>query len=679
VAEDKNPYVGAEESLPELTAKALVLGVLVAGLLGAANAYLGFKAGQTVSATFPAAVLAIAAFRLPFFRGSVLEQNTMRTAASVGEALVAGAIFTVPAFVMVNVNGHRLWTSFSYWETSFILLVGGLLGALFIILLRRTLAVDAGLPFPESRACAEIVKAGQRGDTGARYVFGAMGLGMFIQVLKDPSGIRLFRESVELVRHFPASVIRHFDSSRAPLGEMTHRGALVVSTPSVSPALIGVGYIIGFDLAAINFAGGVLAWLVLVPLALFLNPDLPGHLTAGGRQPPLGELVFSIWYNQVRPIAVGAMLVGAARTMWSMRDSIAQAFGGAFHRGSAAEALRTERDLPPRVVLAGIVALVVPVTLIYYHFSQSVVGASVAAVVMIVTGFLFSAVGGYLVGLVGGSNQPVSGLALSTLILSAVLMVVFGVTGLQGVGAVLGVAAVVCCACSVAGSLIQDLKVGQILGGTPWKMEVAEIVATVVTAFVLVFPIVVLHEGNIKMGGIGIGDRALPAPQAGLMAQMAQGIVGGEMPWALILFGMAFALALVLIDAPSPMLVAVGMYLPPETTSAIFLGGCLKALVEWRARRAKLSQEEASRLESTGTLVASGLIAGESLTGVVLASLVLASESFRSVSGALFGTPAFAFVETPLGAWLGLVPLAALGWALVGVPLRDARRGARPT
>ncbi len=188
MADDAKPYVPPEESLPELTAKALLLGVVVAALLGAANAYLGFKAGQTVSATFPAAVLAIAAFRLPFFRGSVLEQNTMRTAASVGEALAAGAIFTVPAFVMVNVGGERLWTSFSYWETSLILLVGGLLGILFIILLRRTLAVDAGLPFPESRACAEIVKTGQKGDTGARYVFGAMGLGMLIQVFKDPAG-----------------------------------------------------------------------------------------------------------------------------------------------------------------------------------------------------------------------------------------------------------------------------------------------------------------------------------------------------------------------------------------------------------------------------------------------------------------------------------------------------------
>jgi putative OPT family oligopeptide transporter len=674
VADDTRPFVRAEENLPELTLKALLLGVVVAAFLGAANAYLGFKAGQTVSATFPAAVLAIAAFRLPFFRGTVLEQNTMRTAASVGEALAAGAIFTVPAFVMVNVKGQRLWTGFNYWETSLILLVGGLLGILFIILLRRTLTVDAGLPFPESRACSEIVKTGQRGDAGARYVFGAMGLGMLVQVFKDPAGIRLFRESLDFVKEFPASVIHHMDPSRAPLGDVTHKGALVLATPSISPALIGVGYIIGFELSAINFAGGVLGWLVLVPLALFLNPALAAQLSTPAGPADLQTIVFSIWYNQIRPIAVGAMLVGAAKTMFSMRHSIAQAFRGAFHKGSAAGKLRTERDLPARGILAGIAVLAVPVTLIYYHFSGSVVGALVAAVVMMATGFLFSAVGGYLVGLVGGSNQPVSGLALSTLIVAALLMVGFGVTGLAGVGAVLGVAAVVCCACCVSGSLIQDLKVGQILGGTPWKMEVAEIVATIVVSFVLVFPIVVLHEGNIRMGGIGIGDPALPAPQAGLMAQMAQGIVGGEMPWPLILFGMGLAFALILIKAPSPMLVAVGMYLPPATTGAIFLGGCLKALVEWRARRSGVDEHGRVRAENTGTLVASGLIAGESLTGVLLAGLVLTSAQFSSI-GAMLGLGDRPWVDGAPGAWLSLVPLAALVWLLVRVPLGHARKG----
>ena len=320
-----------------------------------------------------------------------------------------------------------------------------------------------------------------------------------------------------------------------------------------------------------------------------------------------------------------------------------------------------------------IAALSVPVAIIYYHFSQSLLGALVAAVVMMVTGFLFSAVGGYLVGLVGGSNQPVSGLALSTLILSALLMVGFGITGLRGVAAVLGVAAVVCCAVCVSGSLIQDLKVGHILGATPWKMEVAEIISTVVTAFVLVFPIVILHEGNIKMGGIGIGDRALPAPQAGLMAQMAQGIVGGEMPWALILFGMALAVVLILLKSPSVMLVAVGMYLPPETTGAIFLGGCLKALLDWRAKRKAVTAEQAAQVESTGTLVASGLIAGESLTGVLLAGMVLVSDRFTSIGGAL-GVPELAWVDGACGAWASLIPLAALVWLLVRVPLQHALR-----
>jgi hypothetical protein len=218
MSEEPKPYVAADSTMPELTVKAVVLGVLMAAVLGAANAYLGVKAGQTVSATFPAAVLAIAAFRLPFLRGSVLEQNIARTSASVGEALVAGAIFTIPAFVMVSVGGERLWTKFNYWETSFILLIGGLLGIFFIILLRRTLTVDSGLPFPESRACAEIVKAGQAGESGAKYVFGAMGLGMLLQIFKDGAGLRLFRESVEFVRELPASVVKHFDSSRVPLG-----------------------------------------------------------------------------------------------------------------------------------------------------------------------------------------------------------------------------------------------------------------------------------------------------------------------------------------------------------------------------------------------------------------------------------------------------------------------------
>ena len=674
MSDEQQPYVSAQSTMAELTVKAVVLGVVLAAIMGAANAYLALKAGQTVSATFPAAILALAAFRLPFFRGTILEQNIARSAGTVGEALAAGAIFTIPAFLLVSVNGQRLWTEFDYWQTSLILLIGGILGVLFITLLRRTLAVDAGLPFPESKACAAIVKAGQAGATGAKYVFGAMGLGMLIQIFKDGAGIRLFRESIDVFRQLPASVIHHFDSSRTALGNVQHRGAVAFATPSISPALIGVGYIIGFELSAINFSGGVLAWLVFIPLAFFLDPGLAARLSVGGVAPADGELIFSVWYNIVRPVAVGAMLVGAANTMWGMRASIAQAFGGAFKRGSAeGAASRLERDLDSRGILLGIVGLTIPMTWIYWNFTHNLVGAIVAAAVMLVLGFLLSAVGGYLVGLVGGSNQPVSGLTLSALILAALLMVAFGVTGLQGIGAVLGVSAVVCCAICVSGSLIQDLKVGHLLGGTPKKMEIAEIIATITTAFVLVFPMLWLHQANIKQGGIGIGDRELSAPQAGLMAQLAQGIVGGEMPWGLILFGMCFSLALILMKAPSPTLIAVGMYLPFETTGAIFVGGCIKWLADKLARRRGIAGES---FDNFGALVASGLIAGESLTGVMMAGIVLLSSSFTSITHSIFGIDQFAWVAGPAGAWASLVALAAIVWVLVKVPLDNAERTA---
>lgn len=674
MSDEQQPYVPAESTMAELTVKAVVLGVVLAAIMGAANAYLALKAGQTVSATFPAAILALAAFRLPFFRGTILEQNIARAAGTVGEALAAGAIFTIPAFLLVTVNGQRLWTEFDYWQTSLILLIGGILGVLFITLLRRTLAVEAALPFPESKACAAIVRAGQAGATGAKYVFGAMGLGMLIQICKDGAGIRLFRESIEVFKQLPASVIHHFDSSRVPMGDVQHKGAVAFATPSISPALIGVGYIIGFELSAINFSGGVLAWLVFIPLAFFLDPGLAAKLSVGGVAPAEGELIFSVWYNIVRPVAVGAMLVGAANTMWGMRASISQAFAGAFKRShGGAEKSRLDRDMDARGVLLGIVGLTIPMTWIYWNFTHNLIGAVVAAAVMLVLGFLLSAVGGYLVGLVGGSNQPVSGLTLSALVLAALLMVAFGVTGLAGVGAVLGVSAVVCCAICVSGSLIQDLKVGHLLGGTPKKMEIAEIVATITTAFVLVFPMLWLHQANIKQGGIGIGDRALSAPQAGLMAQLAQGIVGGEMPWGLILFGMCFTLALILMKAPSPTLIAVGMYLPFETTGAIFVGGCIKWLADKLAVRRGVAGES---FDGFGSLVASGLIAGESLTGVMMAGIVLLSDSFKSFTYSLFGVEQFAWVAGPAGAWASLIALGAIVWVLVKIPLDNAKRSA---
>jgi len=666
------PYVPAESTLPELTMKALVLGVLMAVVLGAANAYLGLKAGLTISATFPAAVVAIAAFRLPFFQGSVLEQNIARTAASVGEALVAGAIFTIPAFLIARVDGEPVWSNFDYWSSTWIMLVGGVLGVLFVILLRRTLVEDADLPFPESAACAELVKAGQKGESGAQFVFGAIGVSALLELFKNSRGIELMASTREFFLKFPRSLVTH-GSADQPLGQVAHEGGAFLTTPAASPALIAVGYIIGPRLSAVAFSGGAFGWLFLVPLLLFMDPDL------GQRVGVTDSLAIadSVWRNYVRPIAVGAMLVGAVHTLTTLKGSLSQAFVRVVHDFRkktlievGGEGGRLETDVSLKWITIGVAVTVVPMTALYWLFTHSVTGALVAALIMVITGFLFAAVGGYLVGLIGGSNQPISGLALSTLIIAALLMVAVGVKGAGGVAAVLGVAAVVCCASAMAGDMIQDLKVGHLLGGTPWRMEVAEMVSTVLVAFVLVWPMIFLHAG---VPG-GIGGEQLSAPQAGLMAQLATGIIGGNMPWALIGIGIAFGLALVLINSPSPMLIAVGMYLHLDTTAAIFLGGILAWIVGLLRRRMRFTPEQSLASENRGTLIASGLIAGEALMAVALAALYFALPpdppgGVSSVATAWLGLNPAGFLES-WGGWLSLVLFAIVIWALVRVPTK---------
>ncbi len=654
----------------ELTVKSVALGLFLAFVFGSANAYLGMKAGQTVAATIPAAVIAMALFRIPAFRGGLLEQNIARTAGSVGEALVAGAIFTLPAFLLVEIDGHRLWADLRghYWQGVVILLAGGLAGVFFIILLRRALCVDAQLPWPESVASYEIVKAGQESGDAPRLVFGGMAFGGLIQVLKSDKGIQIFREYTEGFLEFPRSVVRHFNFSKAPIGDVVHGGGIPWSTPALSPALIGIGYIIGPKYASINVAGGVLAWWVLIPLLLFMDPNLSTRIGGAGHD----VAAYTLWFNVVRPIAVGMMLVGAANTMFSMRNSIAQSLTGAFRsskRGGAAgvEVESRERDIPTKWVLACIVALILPVTAIYYGFTGSFAPALATALIMGGAAFLLSAVGGYLVGLVGSSNQPLSGLTLSALILSALLMQFLGVRGAAGVAAVLGVAAVVAVAVSVSGSLIQDLKAGHLLGGTPWKMQVVEILAVVLLSLFLMGPIIALHEANLSTGGIG--GRALPAPQAGLMAQLAKGIVSGDMAWGLLMIGAAFGVALLLCGAKAMMLIAVGMYLPFDTSSAIFLGGLIKWVVE--KLLARYSEASRQKADETGTLLASGLIAGEAVVGILLAVLFLTGVS--SLTHVLRGADQFSWFPA-MGGWLALGAFGALVYALVMIPLRKARQ-----
>ena len=642
---DFTPFVAEDTDLPELTFRAVALGVLMAIVLGAANAYLGMRAGLTVAATFPAAVVAMAALRA--LGGSVLEENISRTTASVGEALVAGAIFTIPAFIISGV-----WDELRYWESTAIMLVGGLLGVLFIIVLRRTMVVEADLPFPESVAAAELVKAGQGGQTGAKYVFQAMGVAAAWELVKNSNGVQIVSSSA-------TTFVNLGRSSIDMLGQqVSYVGGFILQSPAASPALVGVGFIVGPTISSTLFAGAVMGWLLLVPLGLFLNPDMAAGASGAAE---FVELSTEVWLKQVRPLAVGTMIVAAFYTLFKLRTSLVEGIGRAFTdikkaQSGGGDVSRHNLDLDFMKVGTGIAVLSVPLLGLYWFFSGSLPGAVLLTVVMVTLGFLFAAVAGYLVGLLGSSNNPISGLTLSTLLIAAILMVGLGVTGNPGILGVLGVAGVVCCAAGIAGDMLQDLKVGHILGGTPWKMEVAEIIGVLVAAVVLIWPMIAMDRVY------EIGSAELPAPQAGLMALMARGIVGGEMAWPLVVTGMFLALGLILISSPSPMLIAVGMYLPFSSTSAIFVGGLMAWMLS-RSLTARGANEAAlTRATNTGVLLSSGFIAGEALMAVVLAFVVLGATSFgidrvlpaiaqsTVLGGLVFVLLYYMLVTVPLGA-----------------------------
>jgi putative OPT family oligopeptide transporter len=654
------PYVPENVQMKEFTVRAVVLGLILTLVLGMANAYLGLKAGITIAATYPAAVISMAVLRR--MKGTILEENIARTAGSIGESVAAGAIFTLPAFVIA-----KAWPSFrpedAYWKSTALMVIGSLLGVLFCSLVRRVMVEDRELPFPESVAASEIHKAGQRGGSAAQFLFYNMGLGGLIQLLSE---LRLFRDSQDLPMHVGTvgqSAVRLGGGENAvalPTGAIS-----LASLPKISPAYIGVGYIIGPKLASLNFAGGVMAWGLMVPLLLyFLGPQLAQTLPAGAGEEAWEGLAGSVWRFIVRPIAVGGMLVGAGFTLFRMRKSLAAGLGKAFQevRGGTAplETLgRTERYMSSKTVFLLIGVVFILMTLLYMYLSGLIAGAILAACVMIVIGFFFATVSGYLVGVIGSTNNPISGITLSTLIIAALLMVSIGVSGPSGVLAVLGVAAVVCVSSAVAGELLQDFKVGYILGGTPRTIQIVELIAVMVASLAMYYPLLVLHESNIREGGIGFGDRNLSAPQAGLMALLAQGIVGGQMAWPLVAVGVAMGLAMIMAQVRSPMLVAVGMYLPVETTFAIFVGGVIRWITDTAARSRNFNEAQMARVENVGILCASGMIAGEALVGLAKATYVY------------FVGPVPALLDNPLYV-TGLLAIAAIVFVLVRVPVANA-------
>ena len=650
----------------EFTFRAVLLGLVMTIILGAANAYLGLKAGMTIAATYPAAVIGMAVLRL--MNGSILEENIARTVGSIGESVAAGAIFTIPAFVLSGA-----WPNFSfgeaYWKSTALMAVGGVLGILFVTLLRRVMVEDPEMPFPESVAASEIHKAGQLGSAAAKLLFRAMGIGALIYILGSFQLFSISRDFVVNIGEMGRSLVRL--GSAAGAQTIPAGGVSTFSAPAVSPAYLGVGYIIGPRLAALNFSGGVIAWGLLVPLLIFLlGPQLRTTLPAGAAEGDWAALSLSVWRFIVRPIAVGGMLVGACYTLFRMRASLASGIGRAVadlkkSGAQAAASDRTERDLSSKFVFAGLGATFLAMIALYFAFAGVLSGAVVAAIVMIIVGFFFAAVSGNLVGLIGSSNNPVSGLTLSTLIIAALLMVAIGVSGMNGVAAVLGVAAVVCVSSAVAGEMLQDLKVGHILGGTPRSMQIGDFLGIAVASAVLYFPLFILHAGNIKAGGTGFGDRALSAPQAGLMAMLAQGIVGGDMPWPLVVVGIFMGLALIMVQVRSPMLFAVGMYLPLETTFAIFMGGIFRWITDVLRDRRGFNDAQKARIENAGVLTASGLIAGEALTGLLIAA-------FRFFE---WPVPQI-FKEPPL--LIGAAVLVLLALIMIRTPLANAGRPDEP-
>ncbi len=658
------PYVPPESTLPELTIKAVVLGVLMAIILGAANAYLGMKAGLTVAATFPAAVVAMAALRA--LKGNILEENIARTTASVGEALVAGAIFTIPAFVISGV-----WDHLHYLESTAIMLIGGTLGVLYVTLLRRSLVEEADLPFPESVAAAEIVKAGQGGQTGASWVFISMGLASIWELFKNSNGIQLIQDYTHTYYSLAKSKIEMFGH------KTVFGGGFLVESPAASPALTGVGFIVGLRVSAVLFAGALIGWLVLVPLGVFANPGLAALTQQGHSWLDIAE---QVWLKQIRPFAVGTMIISAFYTLYTLKNSLFTGITKAVHDLSAIkeegkEVNRLEIDLNFKKVVLTILLIGVPLYFLYEYFASSVASALLLTVIMLILGFLFAAVAGYLVGLVGSSNNPISGLTLSALLIAAVLLVLLGVTGQHGVMAVLGVAGVVCTSAGIAGDMTQDLKVGHILGGTPWKMEIAEIIGVIAAALILVFPMVAMDQVY------HIGSADLPAPQAGLMALMAKGIVGGEMAWPLVIAGMFFAIGLIMINSPSPMLIAVGMYLPFHSTFAIFMGGIIRWIMDLMLKKRKATPEQKVKAENRGVLISSGLIAGEALTAVILAFIVLGERlsgvtrmvGNQAVSSLKYFAVKGLGVEHP-SVIVGLLVFVGLIYMLVTLPLKAAKK-----
>ena len=584
---DFKPYIPADKVVPEFTVTALLIGILLAIVFGAANAYLGLLVGMTVSASIPAAVISMGIIRVILRKDSILENNMVQTIGSAGESVAAGAIFTLPALFLWAEEGK---IDFPSILTIFLIaLFGGVLGVCFMVPLRQALIVEehGTLPFPEGTACAEVLLAGEEGGSKAGTVFAGLGIAAVYKFLAD--GTQLFKSEI-------GNAFESYKGSQVGI--------------QVLPALAGVGYICGPKISSYMFAGGTLSWFVLMPMIALFGADatiFPASKTVTELLTMEGGGPSALWSNYIKYIGAGAVATGGIISLIKSLPLIIRTFKQAIdsmkNKNAAHKGLRTEQDLPIPVLIA--VALVIAVLIwLIPTFPVNLIGA----LIIVVFGFFFATVSSRMVGLIGSSNNPVSGMTIATLLFATVILKATGTTGITGMVGAISIGGIICIVAAIAGDASQDLKTGFIVGATPKKQQLGEIIGVVASAAAIGFVLYLLNEAW------GYGTEKIPAAQATMMKMLVEGIMNGELPWALIFIGVFIAIVVEILHMPV-MPFAVGMYLPFSLSAGIMAGGVVRILVEKR----KGTEKEKKARTDRGLLFTSGMIAGEGIVGILLA------------------------------------------------------------
>ena len=626
--ESFKPYISADKVLPEFTVTSILMGIILAVVFGAANAYLGLKVGMTVSASIPAAVISLGVIRVIMKKNSILESNMVQTIGSAGESLAAGAIFTMPALFLWAGEGKIAMPG--YLEITLIALFGGILGVLFMIPLRKALIVEEHgiLPYPEGMACAEVLLAGEEGGSNASTVFAGMGLGAAFKFIVD--GLKIVPSDI------------------ATPNIKGYAGQIGVE---IYPALIGVGYICGPSISSYMFAGGIIAWLVLIPAVVFFGGSIDfatlGNTGLAGQT--IAEVyeangASAIWSNVIKYVGAGAIATGGVISLLKSLPLIIKTFAGAMKslkNTSGGTNVRTDRDLKMPVVL-GIILIVIILIWLVPSVPVSLLGAFLIAIF----GFFFATVSSRMVGLIGSSNNPVSGMAIATLLISTFVLKATGNTGMAGMTGAIAIGSIICVIAAIAGDTSQDLKTGFIVGATPAKQQVGELIGVVASGFAIAGVMSLLNKAW------GFGSAEIPAPQATLMKMIVEGIMDAKLPWVLVFMGVFLALALEVLRVPV-MPFAIGLYLPIYLSCGIMVGGVVRLFLD------KKKEAEAKKKEmiSNGTLYCAGMIAGEGLVGILMAVLAIikvGDNSIGAIIGGLFNLSGAA------GNIVGLIVLALM-------------------